>query len=161
MGTRASLGAEFYLCFPLFFIFFLLPVGLLVSSNSVWGIKKSELPSSSVNAGAWDAKAGTWRWRLLLSSYRRARYPVGWQPDRHLYYTECQVQLWVLSFPDPAVIAIQFSKFWFTVCYISFIETECKRWYKWCLHLKCICLTILESKVAVAWSSLFIFIYYN
>jgi hypothetical protein len=52
MGTRASLGAEFYLCFPLFFIFFLLPFGLLVSSNSVWGIKKSERPNSSVNAGA-------------------------------------------------------------------------------------------------------------
>lgn len=34
-GTRVSLGAESYLCFPLFFIFFLLPIGFLLSSNSV------------------------------------------------------------------------------------------------------------------------------
>jgi hypothetical protein len=88
----------------------------------------------------------------LLSSYRRTRDPVGWQPDRHLYYTECQVQLWVLSFPDPAAIATQYSKFCFTICYISFIETECKIACKWCLYLKYIYHTFLVGKVAVVWS---------
>jgi hypothetical protein len=160
MATQASLRVEFCLCFPPFFIFFFLSVGLLVSSNSVWGIQKNLkspapqlMPVLETLNSARDVQTCR-RARLLLCSYRRSAHqrPCRLQPDTRLHYTEYHVQLWPLSVPHPTAVATQFCKFRFAMYYVYIADTECKVMYKWNLYLKYLYRTFLVGKVALVWS---------
>lgn len=86
----------------------LLPVCLLVSSISVWGIEKIWAPGPLLNVVDATPKAGTCHWMRLLSSYQRPSVTCSWFVSRHLDYTEWQVQLWFIKLSDAVPLSTVF-----------------------------------------------------